>query len=116
MPLIPARHPVPGVFRLLALLWMLLSLLGMVVGVCALLYAGAWGCVGHAVGWFGCTAATAMLPFGSLVSFVVATTMLIFAQLFYLAGMKSERVEPRRTSLKGEAKNLIIDAVIDIFD
>ena len=116
MTTIPPRSPLFAVLRLLALGWTLLSLLGLVVGVLAVIYAGASGCVGHHVGWFGCTLAVSMLPFGSAVSLVTAMTMLFFMHLFYLAGAQAEEYQSRRSSLRERAGGLVFDVVADILD
>lgn len=116
MTTIQPRNPVIGLIRLLALVWTLLSLLMFVGGLFALVYAAAWGCIGHHVGWFGCTVATGMIPFTGFASFVVALVVLFFAQLFYVAGAKGERVELRKPSLRRGVGGLIGDVITGIFD
>jgi uncharacterized membrane protein len=116
MTTIQPRHPVLGLIRLFALAWTLLSLLGVIVGVLALLYFAAWGCVGHHQGWFGCTLGTAILPFAWLVSLFMAVVALIFAQIFYVAGARAERVELRRPSLRRGVRHLIGEVLMDILD
>ncbi|HZH44909.1 MAG TPA: hypothetical protein VEY50_12580 [Lysobacter sp.] len=112
MTTIQPRHPVLGIVRLLALGWTLLSLLGLVGGALALVYAGGWGCIGHHLGWFGCTFGIAMIPFASLFSLVVAVVVLFFAHVFYVAGARAERAQLRKPSLRG----LVGDVVADILD
>lgn len=109
---IQARNPVLGVIRMLALGWTLLSVLMLIVGLVALFYAGAWGCVGNANGWFVCTLATSMLALGGIGSLFMAVVVLFFSHLFYVAGAKVKTVEMRRPSLK----TVIGDVIVDILD
>ena len=114
---IQPRNPLLGLLRLLALIWVGFSLLGIVIGVLAVVYAGAYGCVDHAQGWFACTAATGLLPLSALGSLFTATIVLIFAQLFYAAGARVRDVPlPRRRTLREKARDSVVDAVVDIFD
>jgi uncharacterized membrane protein len=106
------RNPLLGLIRLLALVWVLLSLLGVVVGLIAILYAGAHGCVGNAQGWFWCTAATGLIAISALGSLFTALVVLFFAHLFYLGGAKVTTVEPKRRSLRG----FLVDVIADILD
>jgi len=104
------RNPLLGFIRLCALGWLLLSLLGVVVGGLAIVYAGAWGCVGNAQGWFWCTAATGLIALSALGSFFTALVVLFFAHLFYLGGAKVTTVQrPRRRSLRGFLGEVILD-------
>jgi hypothetical protein len=109
---IPPRNPLLGLIRLLALGWLLLSALGVVVGVGAVFYAGGWGCVGHAQGWFPCTAATGLVALAALGSFFTALVVLFFAHLFYLGGAKVTTAQHKRPSLRG----FVADVVADILD
>jgi hypothetical protein len=107
------RNPLLGLIRLCALAWVLLSLLGVVVGALAVVYAGGWGCVGNAQGWFWCTAATGLIVVSALGSLFTALVVLFFAHLFYLGGAKVTTVQrPRRRWLRG----FLVDVVADIFD
>jgi uncharacterized BrkB/YihY/UPF0761 family membrane protein len=115
MTTIRPRHPLLGIVRLLALIWTLLSLLGLGFGVLAVLYAGAWGCVGHHLGWFGCMAATTVIPFAAVSSLFVAVVVLFFAHIFYVAGAKAEDVAPRRRrSWKEKAGGFVAEVIADI--
>ena len=116
MTTIPPRHPVLGALRLFALGWTLLSLLGLVAGVLAVGYAGAWGCVGHRLGWFGCTAATAVIPLGAAASLFTALVLLFFAHLFHCAGARVVEHAPRKRSWREKARGLVVDVVADILD
>jgi hypothetical protein len=106
------RNPLLGLVRLLALVWVLLSLLGVAVGLAAIIYAGSWGCLGNAQGWFWCTAATGLIALASLGSLFTALVVLFFAHLFYLGGAKVTTVERKRRSLRG----LLVDVIADILD
>jgi uncharacterized membrane protein len=106
------RNPLLGLIRLCALAWVLLSLLGVVVGLLAIVYAGSWGCVGNAQGWFWCTAATGLVAVSALGSLFTALVVLFFAHLFYLGGAKVTTVERKRRSLRG----FLVDVVADILD
>ena len=107
------RNPLLGLIRLAALAWVLLSLLGVVVGLVAIIYAGGWGCVGNQQGWFWCTAATGLIALSALGSLFTALVVLFFAHLFYLGGAKVTTVQaPRRRSLRG----FLVDVVADILD
>jgi hypothetical protein len=116
MATIAPRNPILGIVRLIALFWTLLSLLGFGLGVLAVAYAGAWGCVGHALGWFGCTAASLVIPLGAAVSLFTAGVVLFFSHLFYVAGARSEEVRKRKRTWREKSVGVVLEVVTDIFD
>src|SRR5688500_11929102 len=97
---IAPRNPVLGLLRLLALAWTLLSLLGVGLGMLAVLYAFAWGCLDSASGYATCAAPTIMLPVVALSSLFVSAVVLLFAHLFYMAGARERRVEFKRPKMR----------------
>jgi hypothetical protein len=110
---IAPRSPILGLLRLAALAWTLLSLLGVVIGVLIVVYAGAWGCVGNARGWFECTLPTVFIPFAAVASFASALVVLFFSHLFYVAGATARDVAPRpRPTVRG----FVFDIIADILD
>jgi hypothetical protein len=113
---LPPRNPALGALRLFALGWAVLSLLGIVAGVLAVLYGGAWGCQDHAQGWFACTAATFMIPLSAAGSLFTALVVLLFAHLFYVAGARVRTVEPKRRSLRDKVGEAALDGAIDVVE
>lgn len=104
------RHPALRLFRLGALAWFLLSLLGIVAGLLGMLVAASWGCVGSAAGWLPCTLAVALVPLAATGSAFTAGVVLFFAQLFHMGGANVRSVDaPRRGGLRGAFGSLLAD-------
>lgn len=110
------RSPVLRLVRNLALLWCGLSLLGLAAAVVVLVYAAGWGCRApdNTVGWGPCMGPYVMAVPAALASLFTSAVVLLFAQLFYRAGMRREPPAPtrERTSLRRR----VADAFIDLLD
>ena len=110
------RSPLLRVLRLGAFLWFALSVLGLVAAFVLLAYGAGWGCRAPAtdMGWFPCVLAYGMAIPMALGSLFMSGVMLLFAHLFYRAGMQVEQAAPQRTRFF--SRENLASAIVDIFD
>ena len=127
MTTLPPRSPGLRLARNLALLWMGLSLLGLLGAIVFVVYAMGWGCsegsmLRGGLSWFGCVMASSVSIMAAIASLITATVVLFFAQIFYLAGAQVRQGGPSRPrwfsrqALFGDAADVAVDAVVDATD
>ena len=113
----PPRSPAVRIVRNLALLWTLLSLLGLLLALGLTVYSAAWGCTpagswSQDMPWIGCVLAVGVGVLAAAASLACAVVMLFFAQLFYWGGMQASRARPRRWW----SREALFDSALDAAD
>jgi hypothetical protein len=109
------RSPALRIVRNLVLLWVGLSLLGLVFAVVLSLYAMGWGCTADGsmrggLSWGPCVLAYSVGILGAVTSLVCAVVVLLFAQLFYWAGADVKQGRPRRWWSREALLGEVLDA------
>lgn len=112
---IAARSPGLRVARNIALAWLLLSLLGLAAAIVFTVYGAGAVCPGFSNGigdWIGCAIGFSTSIIAALVSIFASAVVLLFAQLFYMAGATVRTARAGRVGIGDE----LLDAAVDVID
>lgn len=117
------QHVAPHspMFRLLRnvmLAWFVLSLIAVAAGILLGGYGAVAGCrdAGGGTDWLECVLMFSMLVPMALGSMITSAILLLFMQLFYMAGARVTQRPVYRTSIKQEVGTAIVEGVIDAID